>query len=780
MSFSTWRIRMKKFSCLYDSRNSHKKAQKSTKRKGVIPLGLCRGSEGLLSCIVTLKRVQMAACPPLSPSPPLPLRLRRVRVSSFKYRVSVLSRVLTPCVLCIAMAMTAAASQTSWWVVDGSTEMLRGSGEGVAVSVDGMLRPVAGWRNQAALSEPVVLGADRLPGGDIVVVTGHPARLYRVSGASVELLAELPGEQGTSVLVDADGAVWATTVAPGVLVKWSGGELEEMGRLGDGGFWDLVEFDGSIVVAAGTPGALFKVGNKGLERWLEVPDAFVRCLAVHGDQLIVGTSGKGLVLSIDARGRPSLLVDSPFTEISDLAVTEGGELWATALVGEPLPKVPKKSSTATKANGENGASSTTEGLNLDLPKINGKTATSELVRITPEGGLLHIHRFEKQVATALGIDGKGVLVGTGYEGEVWRFITSGGARLATLDAVQVTAFAPDGALVTQGPAGVWSTDRAGRQRSRFRSDAKVFPRPVRFGTYRIFPEDSGAKIRFRTGAAAENDDLWLPWTEFTDQAVGKVALNFGKALQWEVDLVNGGVVDRVEVAWTEVNLAPVVKSVEVEPPGLVYLASPPVSGPVIRQEHPTFDGIFTTIGENGATSASAKKGKKYWQVGYRTVSWKASDPNEDPMIFDLEVERSDGFRLPVRERLKGSQLAVDTSALPDGRFRFRLEATDESVNPGAPKAGEGISPWFVVDNTVPEILVTPEGQHWAIEVRDASSLARVQMSRDGGSWQDLLPEDGLLDGVVERFSIEVEEGKHLVVIRAIDRHHNRAVVGVEE
>ncbi len=689
-------------------------------------------------------------------------------------------RVLAIFGMCMAAAMTAGASQTSWWVVDNTTDLLGGTGEGVAVTADGMLRPVEGWRSQALLEEPVVLAVDRLPGGDLVVVTGHPARLYRVSGPSVELLAKLPGEQGTSVLVDADGAVWATTVAPGVLVKWSGGELEEIGRLGDGGFWDLIAFDHSIVAAAGTPGALFKVGNKGLERWLEVPDAFVRCMAVDGDRLIVGTSGKGLVLSIDRSGRPSLLVDSPFTEISDLVVTQAGELWATALVGEPLPKPANTSSTAKKKNGGDGSSSTTDTLNLDLPKINGKTATSELVRITAEGALLHVHRFDRQVATALGVDGRGVLVGTGYEGEVWRFVATGGARLATLDAVQVTAFAPGGALVAQGPAGGWSADRAGRQRSRFRSKVKTFSRPVRFGMYRIFPEDSGVKIRFRTGVSADPDDLWLPWTEFADQTSRKVALDFGRALQWELEIAEGTEVDRVEVAWTEVNLAPVVRGVAVEPPGLVYLASLPVSGPVIRQEHPTFDGIFTTVGEIGPKSNNAKKGKKYWQVGFRTVSWKAGDPNEDPLVFNLEVERSDGFRLPVRKRLKGDQLAVDTSALPDGRFRFRLEASDELANPGAPMAGVGVSPWFVVDNTAPEVGVNREGQRWAIEVRDASSLARVQMSRDGGPWKEILPVDGLLDGPVEHFFVEVEEGAHLVVIRAIDRHHNRRVTGVEE
>ncbi len=679
----------------------------------------------------------------------------------------------------VMSAVISGASETSWWVVDEAADLLKGSGEGVAVSADGMLRPVEGWRRLAEISEPVVLAVDRLPGGDLVLVTGHPARLYRVSDSSVEILADLPGEQGTSVLVDDDGAVWATTVAPGVLVKWSDGKLEEVGRLSDGGFWDLTIFNDSIIAAAGTPATLYKVGAKGLERWVEIPDAFARSLVVDGDRLIVGTSGKGLILSINRQGRPSLLVDSPFTEISDMVVTAHGELWATALVGEPAPKSTKKPPKAKNGDAGNAASPATESLNLDLPKVNGKTATSELVRITPQGGVLHIHRFEKQVAMALGVDGAGVLAGTGYEGEVWRFVNSGGARLATLDAVQVTAFAPGGALVTQGPAGVWAPTGAG-QDNRFRSATKTFERPVRFGRFKIFPKDARAKIRFRTGASAKPDTLWLPWTEFSDGTSGGVPLDFGRALQWELELAEGSIVDRVEVAWNEVNLAPVVKGVDVEPPGLVYLSSPPISGPVIRQEHPTFDGIFTTVGETGTLSKNAKKGKKYWQVGYRTVSWKVRDANGDPLIFSLEIERSDGFRLPVRTRLKGNQLAIDTSAIPDGRYRFRLQASDEVANPGAPMLGEGTSPWFIVDNTAPEVVVTAKDQTWAVEVRDESSLARVQFSRDGGPWKEILPTDGILDGPIEAFEIEAEEGPHLLVVRAIDRHHNRAVTGVEE
>ncbi len=677
----------------------------------------------------------------------------------------------------IVSAATVWGAPTDWWVVDGVKDFLSGTGSGVAVTSRGVLQPVESWRRRAEFEEPVVLAVDRLPDGDIVAVTGHPAKLYRVSGAKTELLADLPGEEGTAVLVDSGGSIWVTTVSPGVLLQWTEGRLEEKGRFGDGGFWDLIEFGGSIVVAAGTPGTLFRLGDRGLERWLEVPDAFVRCMAVRDDRLILGTSGKGLVLSVDRQGQVAMVLDSPFTEISDIVVAADGELWATALVGEPPPK-PKGKSNGNGSGDASGAGSSVETLNLDLPKVNGKTATSELVRITPEGALLHVHRFPKQVTTALEVDGDGILVGTGYEGEVWRFVDQGGARLATLDAVQVTDFGPDGILVTQGPAGVWVRDGEGRRLRRFRSAARDFPRPVRFGMYRVFPWTEGTKIRFRTGSSG--GEVWLPWTEFGEGAEGTVDLEWGTALQWELELPEGGEVDRVEVAWNEINLPPVIENIEVEEPGIIYLASPPPSGPVIRQEHPTLDGIFTTLGEPPARSLKAAKGKKYWQVGYRTVAWKAMDPNGDPLRFELEIERSDGVVLPVRDQIDGTQLAVDMTAIPDGRYRFRLEASDESANPGMGETAVAFSEWFIVDNTPPHLAIEGGEHSWTVVFRDASPPARVQFSRDGAAWRDLRPVDGVMDGPVERFVFDRESGSHLIVVRAIDRHHNRTVADVTE
>ncbi len=694
-----------------------------------------------------------------------------------------LNRVAVTCLMLVLSASLSSAAQTRRWIADTANEFLDGRGDGVAVTTDGRLEAVDRWETAVGLDEPVVVAGGLDRDGSLFVGTGFPANLYRIKGNRAELLTAIPGEQVTAVLPTNDGVLVAT-VAPGVLYRWRGGRLEEIGRLGEGGIWDLAVFEGGVVAAAGSPAALFRLGKKGFQRWLELPDVHARCLEVSGDTLLVGTSGKGLILGVRPNGQVSMLTDSPFTEISDMAVADDGSVWAVALVGEPVVHTSNGNGKKDTDSGDEEASVTTEtaSLNLDLPKINGSTATSELVRLTPEGALLSVHRFTKQVASAVAWDGTGVLVGTGFEGEVWRFFGDGGARLASVDAVQVVGILGGGdVLLAQGPAAVLERRSGERTSGRFRGEAARFPRPMRFGEYRVFPRIDGLRIRFRTGASEKPDRSWMSWVEWSAASEGKVPLPPARSLQWELEIPAGALVDRVEIAMAEINLPPEVTSISVEDPGVVYLAAPPPSGPVIDAEHPDVSGIFTVIDENNDRQAKTTKGKKYYRVGYRTVSWKAKDPNEDSLRFHLEVERRDGVRLTVRERIDGAQLAIDTTALPDGVYRFKLTATDDLQNPGAAIETTAISRWFTVDNTPPEIEVEADGKSWIVRVTDTvSPIGHAEWSRDGDRWHQLAARDGVLDGTEERFSLPRQSGGHLVVVRAMDRHHNRTTKGVVE
>jgi hypothetical protein len=57
---------------------------------------------------------------------------------------------------------------------------------------------------------------------------------------------------------------------------------------------------------------------------------------------------------------------------------------------------------------------------------------------------------------------------------------------------------------------------------------------------------------------------------------------------------------------------------------------------------------------------------------------------------------------------------------------------------------------------------------------------RAEWSRDGDGWNALAPTDGLLDGRAETFEFPAETGRHMVVVRVVDRQHNRATAGAVE
>jgi len=687
-------------------------------------------------------------------------------------------------ILWLVAVASAGATTTERWILDTAEDLAAGRGNGVALTQDGRLVPVDRWRQVAVLEEPVALAAATLSDGSLVVGTGHPARLIRIVGERREVLAELGSQQVTAILSLPGGELLVATVGPAVLYRFSSGSLSEVGRLGEGGVWDLAWFDGMAVAAAGPPATLFRVTRRGLERWLELPDVHARCLAVQGGTLVVGTSGKGYVLRVDSSGKVAVVADTPFTEIADVVAAPDGVIWAAAVVGEPGAKKPKKKSTSTRGEKTSAGGVETTVTELKLPKVNGRTAASELLRVTPDGVVLSVRRFADQVVSALAWDGSGVLAGTGWEGEIWRFEGPWGTRLAVVDAVQVSTFAMDGRLaLTQGPASVLVRGADPQEGGTFRSPVKRFKIPARFGRYRVLPAAKGVRIRFRSGLTSSPDPSWLPWTEWLPAGEGKVPLEAAPSLQWELELpgeVEEGV-DLVEVSLRAVNAPPTISSVRLEEPGAIFLASPPSSGQFVQVEHPDEKGIFTVLGRSRKQASSTKRGKKYWRVGYRTVSWKAKDPNKDPLVFDLELERSDGFRFPVRKDLEATQLGVDTTAVPDGRYRFRITASDRVRNPDSPQETTALSRWFTVDNTPPEIELRREDGDWLVEVRDAgSSVARAQWSRDGGAWTTMTPEDGILDGGLERFRIPVEDGRHVLVVRVIDRHHNRATAGTVE
>ncbi|MEP0775519.1 MAG: hypothetical protein HRF46_14315 [Acidobacteriota bacterium] len=675
----------------------------------------------------------------------------------------------------VAVAATGLAqTPTRHFYLDTPRALAGSLSSGVAISPEGVLHPLPPLTRTAELEEPLGLALAVAKDGTAYVGTGRPARVYRVQGGTSTQLADLEADQVTALLLAPGGDLWATTAVPALLVRIpaAGGTAQVVSRLAEGNLWDLAWFDGTLVAAAGNPGRLLRLGRGGLELAATVPDRHARCLAVAGSWLWIGTSGKGLVLRWNGKDPLGMVYDSPFTEITALATAPDGTVYAAGLTGDPTMGVssPGQGTDVTVSSGDTPPPPKADG---------GGTATSEIVRIHPSGAATPIHRFGKQLAATLAWVGDGLLVGTGLEGELWQVVEGSPARLDTLDAAQVVRLAAGGeAILTQGPVALWR--RSGSPRGTFTSPVQDAGQPARWGEVTA-RGSAPCTIRFRSGNSASPDDTWSDWTTSQPCLAARATAPPGRYLQWQVELGPAGVVEFLRVAYRQFNLPPQIDEITVHDPAEVFLKGPPPSDRAVSVTHPTRAGIFTTL-DSDANDVSARLGKKYYLVGYQTVSWKASDPNNDPLLFEVEVQRA-GQELfwPVASRLESPSVSIDAQALADGSYRFRITASDGQANPDAPATARALSRWFVVDNTPPRIDIARRGEAWVITVEDASSpLTLVEYNRDGERWVPLTPEDGLLDGRRETFRLPAVKGPRLLAVRAVDAHHNRATVAVDE
>ena len=674
--------------------------------------------------------------------------------------------------------LTLEAAQTRTFVLDSARAAAGAWSNGVALFPNGTLAPLPPLRRIAAFDEPLGLALAVSGDGTAYVGTGHPARVWRVRDGKRELAAELAADQVTSLLVAPGGDVYATTAVPALLVKVSpsGTSFEPVAQLAEGNLWDLVWFRGEVLCAAGNPGRLMRLRGGALEVAATVPDRHARCLAVRGDTVLVGTSGKGLILEWDG-GAIGVLHDSSFTEIGALAVGPDRTVWAAALTGDPtMGKPPKEGGEATVIATESPAEPGDKG-----------GATSEILRVLPSGAVSTAHRFAKQLAGTVVAGAGGVTIGTGLDGELWQLVEGSAARLDTVDAAQVVRLASGGDWVlTQSPVALWR--RTGTPQGSFTSPALDAGQRSRWGELIVqagLPTGASCTVELRSGVTAEPDETWSAWSPARPcSATGVVARPAARYAQWRVNLAARGAgarVERVVLAYRQINVPPEIKELTVHAPGEVFLKSPPPSDKIIEVQHPDLSGIFTTL-DDDAQERQSSLGKKYYRVGTQSVSWKVEDGNSDPLLFAIEIQPlgRDTWWV-VRKNLDSTSLAFDTQALADGLYRLRLTASDAGGNPEEPATATAVSGWVTVDNSPPTISLRRDGNDWIVDVADALSvLTLVEWSRDAVEWRPALPVDGLVDGRAERFRIAATPGHHILAVRAIDDHHNRATSAVEE
>jgi hypothetical protein len=663
----------------------------------------------------------------------------------------------------LATTTDAAAVGTRTFVLDTLDKLSGGDLKGVAVSSDGAVRAGFTLANAPIPEASASFAALPLADGSTLIGTSPQGKVYKLAGDALSLFADTGALAVTSMVQAKNGTVYAATMPDGKIFKIAQGKAELFTTLPDTSHvWALVldRAGAGLFAATGPEGKVFRVEPTGASSvYYRSTEGHLVSLAMadNGD-LLAGSSGKGNLYRITGPGRATVVATLPGEEVKAVAVSKG-VIWAVGNEYGEAPEPPKRSPTAGRTPA--GPSSGTRP----------KAGKGVLYRFDTQGRPERMMKHDDTHYMSLALDEAGrPYVGTGGNGRVY---TVDDAHVVTL--VADTDERQVGALFVAGGKGFVATSDppvAHRILGRGGPDAvwtsKVLDATLRarFGTL-TWRAKGALELSTRSGNTIAPDATWTAWSNpFTTAA--PIPSAPGRFVQvrarWARD--PNAVLNEVSIPFVTDNIRPVVTEVNATAKGAT--AKEPAKG-----------DIPASGGDVGKHESIVK------------LTWKVDNPDSDPLRYRVAFRR-EGQTL-WREALKDddvhtkTELDWDTAALPEGKYRVRVEASDESANPPDQVQKHALeSETVLVDNTPPRIdALEVAGRRLRARIVDGTSaIARVEIAVDGKlEWRPLGPADGLFDTADERVDADVSAlvpgGSHIVVVRAFDAAGNAVTRDIE-
>lgn len=717
-------------------------------------------------------------------------------------RAWILLLTLAPCGLAAASAPRAWIDRTAEAFRQGRLDGVAAAGEGAVV-----LAPHLEVRHGGDATRYWDVAVDRK--GRAVVASGDPGTVLRYDPASgraeVIFRATEPEVQAVAV---AGEVVFAATGPEGRIYRLApGAEPAIWFDPPDPYIWCLVaDAEGRLYAGTGSQGVVYVVEPDGRGRVLyDTPAAHVRTLALgRAGDLLAGTGERAYVYRFHPGGTTEVLFAPPEQEVTSVREGRGGELFVSAVgaAGTPRPAPPERRDGAvpggtlqfTVTADDPGDSEPEEAPPAAVapqrpPRPARSGRATAVYRIDRDGAARPIYSTAGTQTLALAVAPAGELyAGTGEPGVLLRLAADlPETKLATLEAGQVSALAvgPGGGIfaVTANPGSlVEMTGGAGREGT-YLSEVKDAGRLADWGRVAwdaSVPGKGTVEVSARVGNTNEPDDTWSAWASLPPGSrEGSLRLPAGRYLQYRAVLRSGGdpagpSLREVRIHSLERNEAPQVEEPEILAPGVMVVSIP-------NTQPPDQEAVMRAEAEaDGRNSPVVRPPtRKTFREGMRTLTWKASDPNGDPLRFDVEFQPlpEGGWRL-LATGIEDSFLVFDTHQLPDGAYRFRIRATDDRANPPARAlAGEAMSRPLDIDNTPPRVEETRvESADGGLVIRavardGTSAIAEMRYALDAGPWVLVLPEDGIPDSLTEAYRLPLrglEAGDHLVVLQVRD------------
>ena len=743
-------------------------------------------------------------------------------------------RRLTAAAAVVCAATAAWAAQPQFWKIEGAREFLEGETEGLSVDSEGRVRLAPAAKPFHDPEAPTVWALARDRDARVYAATGNEGRVFRIDGAGTASVAYDAAELEVHALAAApDGRLYAGGSPDGAVYRLDrGGRGESFFDPGDKYIWALaMDRQGRLLVATGAEGKVYRVPLEGPsegkgEAILSGLDGHITALAVDtAGNIYAGSSPGGIVYRIDPAGKIFVLHDAPFREVKALAVGDDGSVYAAVIDGRerddartPAPVLPPPAAAPTAPAAPTGEVTVTESFSVagvalpavtasPRPEASRGATRGAVLRLMPGGEIETLWSSSDEMPHSLAVEPGGVLAGTGNKGKLYRIRDDRTwAMLASFTAEQVTSLLRSEGVIhvaTSNPGRIYTLEGQPARTGTFVSRVKDTETVSTWGRVRwegVTPAGTRIELSSRSGNTGIPDGTWTAWSApYTPAEGAPIASEKARFLQLRATLTGGGgttpILDRLTAAFLQRNLRPQIQSVTVHPAGEIFQRPLSISGEadILGYDGPMPSDVRATApapasGSSRASSApSTSFGRKMYQRGLQTFSWKADDPNDDTLSYDVHYRRvgDTQFRL-LKKAADEAVLAWDTATVPNGRYVLKVTATDSPSNPPSlALAGDRESAPFDVDNSPPVVTLTAavRGRVQAVIRDDSSQLRRAEYSVDGGRWQEIHPGDGINDALEERYEIALLEtsgpSPHLVVVRATDALGNVATGRIE-
>lgn len=682
------------------------------------------------------------------------------------------------------------ASEPQIWSINTRAQVLKGDAKGVSINENGSISLAPQLSEVFKTEQPYVWSSAVDAAGNVFLGTGSDGRIYRVdANGSGKMLADLNELNVSALAIGKDNSLYAGTSPDGKVYRIdASGNATIFFEPKEKYIWSLAVLnDGSLAVGTGENGKIFKVKSANASAanslLFDTSETHIISLAVDKQgNLYAGTDGSGLVLRFAPDGKLFALLDSTLSEIHSLAIGADGSIYALAL---------SDAAAALKTT-----SSTTDIINISEPTVSNtpepqpksrydlSATKSAVYRIFPDGGSGIIWNSPTVTAFSLYANptGNGVLVGTSDKGRVYNVANDGSETLVLQsNEGQISTLTSDGKNILATSSNQGKLYRFGAETvAEGNYESSILDAKSSASWGRIWWRSTGNVVfQTRSGNTEKPSETWSDWSAvYTNPKEAQISSPKAKFLQWRAILKNSATLNEVNISYLAGNIAPEILSIQILPVNVGLAANPPI------QIDPNIEASGINPVVFGLPPITNIPPRRLYQRGARSLQWTAEDRNGDRLeyaVYYREVNETD-FKL-LRDNLRDNFFALDGLAFADGRYIFKITASDAPSNPlSQALSSEKLSEPIDIDNTAPIVsaIGTPQivgdKARVSFEASDSSSyLQNAEYSVNGGAWQTVYSDDGISDGQKERYSLEVplsRAGDYSITLRVFDANGN--------